>query len=231
MIQVKDRFMPTKEWYNENLLGRRADSASKATMAFTTNGKFEEGDFVKLQIANGFHELCLEDRTLIADVFNAKGTMLSPEDTIAKKYLKHNKNKYKLSISSINELLKHKVSSVQTADGTYTVRYNMSACCRSLMNQRVAYDLPDLKFEYDTETGEVLGIVTDDTIKFIEDNKIDSINMRTTLQCRSKYGFCAHCYGLKYSDHKFPKVGEFVGTESAQSIAEPASQLTLNCNQ
>ncbi len=224
----KDRFMPTKEWYNENLLGRRADSASKATMAFTTNGKFEEGDFAKLQIANGFHELCLEDRTLIADVFNAKGTMLSPEDTIAKKYLKHNKNKYKLSISSINELLKHKVSSVQTADGTYTVRYNMSACCRSLMNQRVAYDLPDLKFEYDTETGEVLGIVTDDTIKFIEDNKIDSINMRTTLQCRSKYGFCAHCYGLKYSDHKFPKVGEFVGTESAQSIAEPASQLTLN---
>lgn len=124
--------------------------------------------------------------------------------------------------------MKHKVSSVQTADGTYTVRYNMSACCRSLMNQRVAYDLPDLKFEYDTETGEVLGIVTDDTIKFIEDNKIDSINMRTTLQCRSKYGFCAHCYGLKYSDHKFPKVGEFVGTESAQSIAEPASQLTLN---
>lgn len=224
----KDKFMPTKEWYNANLLGRKVDEQDSNTMAFCTGGVFTENDYAKLQIANGFHELKLKNKTIIADVFGAKGVALNPEDHISKRYLKHNKNKYKLSISSINDLLKHKVSEIKTVNGTYTIRYQMSACCESLMNQRVAYDLPYLKWIYDAEAREDIGVITKDTIKFVEDNKIDCINMRTTLQCHSKHGFCARCYGLKYSDHKFPKVGEFIGTESAQSIAEPASQLTLN---
>ena len=225
---TKDRFMPTREWYKEHLVGEKISEEYTKEYQLTTNGVFTEDDYTKLRLAKGFHELHLNSGVVMADVFNAKGLTLSPDDSVCRKYLKHNKNKYQLSVSSIKDLLKHKVNTIKTTNGVYTIRYNMTDCCKSLMEKRVGYNLPGLKMVRDSATGEDLGIITKETVKYIEDNKIDSIKMRTTLRCKSKHGFCAHCYGLKFSDGKFPEVGSFVGTESAQSIAEPASQLTLN---
>ncbi|MCL2212398.1 MAG: DNA-directed RNA polymerase subunit beta' [Oscillospiraceae bacterium] len=56
---------------------------------------------------------------------------------------------------------------------------------------------------------------------------ITGANIRTILQCRSKYGVCATCYGSDMSNGKQVNVGEAVGIIAAQSIGEPGTQLTM----
>ena len=81
------------------------------------------------------------------------------------------------------------------------------------------------------ETGEV--IVEDNTM--ISDAQADAIvaagiekvHLRTVLQCRSRYGVCAHCYGADLANDRPVNVGESVGIIAAQSIGEPGTQLTM----
>lgn len=223
----KDRFMPTYEWFEKHLLGKVVDVQDGESAAIADrNGCITAESFDKLKALNGFHEIKFKEGSIVADVFRAKGAHAFDEES--RRYLKNVSKGYVLTVQNINLLLKKHLGTIETDEGVYTIRYKMSSSCKSLMVKRVATNLPHLAEARDEETGEVFGIVTDDTVKFIEDNKLDSINMRTTLRCRSKHGICAHCYGLQFSNKKFPKVGTFVGTDSAQSIAEPASQLTLD---
>ena len=52
--------------------------------------------------------------------------------------------------------------------------------------------------------------------------------MRTTLNCECGSGCCKKCYGLTYATKSLPETGEMVGIESAQSIGEPVTQLTMS---
>ena len=80
-------------------------------------------------------------------------------------------------------------------------------------------------------TGEV--IVDDDTMiteahaKAIEKAGIKQVYIRTVIQCHSKYGVCAHCYGADLASGKPVQIGEAVGIIAAQSIGEPGTQLTM----
>ena len=80
-------------------------------------------------------------------------------------------------------------------------------------------------------TGEV--IVPDNTViseaqaKAIVDAGIEKVHIRTVLQCRSRHGVCAHCYGNDLANDKPVNVGESVGIIAAQSIGEPGTQLTM----
>ena len=80
-------------------------------------------------------------------------------------------------------------------------------------------------------TGEV--IVEDDTMiteehaKAISDAGIRQVYIRTVIQCHSKYGVCAHCYGADLASGKPVQIGEAVGIIAAQSIGEPGTQLTM----
>ncbi len=81
------------------------------------------------------------------------------------------------------------------------------------------------------ETGEV--IVTSDEM-IIEEKAdeiikagIESVTLRTVLNCESKYGVCAKCYGRNLATGKNVNVGEAVGIIAAQSIGEPGTQLTM----
>jgi DNA-directed RNA polymerase subunit beta' len=56
---------------------------------------------------------------------------------------------------------------------------------------------------------------------------IDGVYIRTVLNCRSKEGVCAKCYGRDLATGKDISVGEAVGTIAAQSIGEPGTQLTM----
>ena len=57
---------------------------------------------------------------------------------------------------------------------------------------------------------------------------VEHVNVRTILQCRSRYGVCAHCYGSDLSTScKKVSIGESVGIVAAQSIGEPGTQLTM----
>ncbi|MBQ2546241.1 MAG: hypothetical protein II557_08120, partial [Clostridia bacterium] len=80
-------------------------------------------------------------------------------------------------------------------------------------------------------TGEVLAhdncAVTEDQAKAIVKAGIERVRIRTVLQCRSRYGVCAHCYGYDLANNKPVNVGESVGIIAAQSIGEPGTQLTM----
>ena len=81
--------------------------------------------------------------------------------------------------------------------------------------------------KFDKPTSRVF-VTTKKTIEDIRLNGYKRVPIRVLLDCHSKNGVCAHCYGLKYSNGKLPRIGEFLGTEAAQSMGEPAAQLTMN---
>lgn len=56
---------------------------------------------------------------------------------------------------------------------------------------------------------------------------IKEVKIRTILDCCSKVGVCAKCYGANMSTGEPVQVGEAVGIIAAQSIGEPGTQLTM----
>lgn len=63
--------------------------------------------------------------------------------------------------------------------------------------------------------------------KKIEESKIDSIKIRSSIKCKTLYGICSKCYGYDLAELKPINIGEAVGVIAAQSIGEPGTQLTL----
>lgn len=81
------------------------------------------------------------------------------------------------------------------------------------------------------ETGEVIvsshEMIVEEKAEAIIKAGIESVNLRTVLNCESKYGVCAKCYGRNLATGKNVNVGEAVGIIAAQSIGEPGTQLTM----
>nr|WP_330404436.1 DNA-directed RNA polymerase subunit beta' [Vallitalea okinawensis] len=63
--------------------------------------------------------------------------------------------------------------------------------------------------------------------KKIVDSGIKKVHIRNVLNCRSKIGVCAKCYGANMANGEEVRVGESVGIIAAQSIGEPGTQLTM----
>ncbi len=83
----------------------------------------------------------------------------------------------------------------------------------------------------DPATGEVIvsrdQMMTEaDAIK-IRDAGFTEIKIRTPLNCESKIGVCAKCYGSNLANGQPVGIGEAVGIIAAQSIGEPGTQLTM----
>jgi DNA-directed RNA polymerase subunit beta' len=81
------------------------------------------------------------------------------------------------------------------------------------------------------ETGAVLvnaGVMLDeDTIDEIEAAGVDEVKVRTALNCETRFGLCAMCYGRDLGRGGLVNNGEAVGVIAAQSIGEPGTQLTM----
>ncbi|MDR3582137.1 MAG: DNA-directed RNA polymerase subunit beta' [Candidatus Pacebacteria bacterium] len=66
------------------------------------------------------------------------------------------------------------------------------------------------------------------TAEAIEANeKIESVEVRSPITCKTFYGICAKCYGFDLSTNKPVAIGTAVGVLAAQSIGEPGTQLTM----
>ncbi len=93
-----------------------------------------------------------------------------------------------------------------------------------LVGRYLAEDLRD-------ESGELIvshnKLITDADAKKIIDAGIERIKIRSVLECKSRIGVCAKCYGLNLANNTTVSVGEAVGTIAAQSIGEPGTQLTM----
>jgi DNA-directed RNA polymerase subunit beta' len=70
-------------------------------------------------------------------------------------------------------------------------------------------------------------IVDDKTARLIEESGIESVHVRSLLQCRMSKGTCRRCYGHDLAHNKPVEMGTAVGIIAAQSIGEPGTQLTL----
>ena len=81
------------------------------------------------------------------------------------------------------------------------------------------------------ETGEVLmdrgRMMAYDDAERIVRSGIEQVKIRSVLNCESKNGVCAHCYGANLANGQPVGIGEAVGIIAAQSIGEPGTQLTM----
>jgi DNA-directed RNA polymerase subunit beta' len=64
-------------------------------------------------------------------------------------------------------------------------------------------------------------------VQKLEDMGVDEIKVRSAINCRTRYGVCAACYGRDLARGHIANKGEAVGVIAAQSIGEPGTQLTM----
>ncbi|HSV84618.1 MAG TPA: DNA-directed RNA polymerase subunit beta' [Ramlibacter sp.] len=70
-------------------------------------------------------------------------------------------------------------------------------------------------------------MLDEDSIDELESVGVDEVKVRTALNCATRFGLCAKCYGRDLGRGGLVNVGEAVGVIAAQSIGEPGTQLTM----
>ncbi len=70
-------------------------------------------------------------------------------------------------------------------------------------------------------------MMTEEDADIIVESGVESIKIRSVLECRAKHGACRKCYGSNLANRQPVTVGEAVGIIAAQSIGEPGTQLTM----
>ncbi len=70
-------------------------------------------------------------------------------------------------------------------------------------------------------------LLDEDMIDDLEVAGVDEIKVRTALNCETRFGLCAKCYGRDLGRGGQINIGEAVGIIAAQSIGEPGTQLTM----
>ena len=90
------------------------------------------------------------------------------------------------------------------------------------------YPLKEIR---DPKTQKVLAtpdvLITEKQAKAIVEAGIERVKVRSPLNCKTKHGICAKCYGMSLATREKITIGEAVGTIAAQSIGEPGTQLTM----
>jgi len=71
------------------------------------------------------------------------------------------------------------------------------------------------------------GYISRDLAKYIDDEGIEMVTIRSVLTCSVKRGVCRKCYGKNLATGRIAEMGDAVGIIAAQSIGEPGTQLTL----
>ncbi len=81
------------------------------------------------------------------------------------------------------------------------------------------------------KTGEVIArsgqYIDKAMIQLFKDHNVDHVYIKSALTCKTEYGVCVKCYGEDLARHAIVEKGEAVGIVAAQSLGEPATQLTL----
>jgi DNA-directed RNA polymerase subunit beta' len=70
-------------------------------------------------------------------------------------------------------------------------------------------------------------LVDEQSVKLLEKEGVDQVMVRSPINCATRYGVCAQCYGRDLARGHRINMGEAVGVIAAQSIGEPGTQLTM----
>lgn len=124
-----------------------------------------------------------------------------------------------ITSKTLDMIFKKKIKEIECEDGVYKIYYKLSEFYESLIFKRYCEDFPMINNN---------NFIDRNTINYINQHNPEYIDVRLTLNCKSKDGICRHCYGLKYDTESMPNIGERVGIESAQAMGEPATQLVLS---
>ena len=81
-------------------------------------------------------------------------------------------------------------------------------------------------------TGEVFvkkgDMIQEDDFELMKNTMLAApLRVRSVLECQTRHGVCASCYGRNFATGKLAEIGDAVGTIAAQSIGEPGTQLTM----
>ncbi len=81
------------------------------------------------------------------------------------------------------------------------------------------------------KTGEVIAesgtYIDAKMIEKFKEHGVDHVYIKSPLTCKTEHGVCVKCYGEDMARHAIVEKGEAVGIVAAQSLGEPATQLTL----
>jgi len=88
----------------------------------------------------------------------------------------------------------------------------------------VATDIKDENWTIIVKKWELLN---KDSVKLIDDTNISLVKIRSALTCENVWWVCQKCYGMDLATRKYVDVWTPVGIIAAQSIGEPATQLTM----
>jgi DNA-directed RNA polymerase subunit beta' len=69
--------------------------------------------------------------------------------------------------------------------------------------------------------------ITRQLAKRIDEAGVETVRVRSPFTCKTLFGICSKCYGFDLAYDKPVQLGEAVGIIAAQSIGEPATQLTM----
>jgi DNA-directed RNA polymerase subunit beta' len=61
----------------------------------------------------------------------------------------------------------------------------------------------------------------------LKEAQVEALEVRSPMKCQAERGVCRRCYGLDRSRGELVELGVAVGVVAAQSIGEPATQLTM----
>lgn len=103
--------------------------------------------------------------------------------------------------------------------------YSDNAWDEQIYGRTVAHDVTD---DHGNIIVKANDTVNKEMLKTINTAKIQSINVRSAITCHTVSGVCQKCYGYDLSRRDMVEMGTPVGIIAAQSIGEPATQLTLN---
>jgi DNA-directed RNA polymerase subunit beta' len=70
-------------------------------------------------------------------------------------------------------------------------------------------------------------LIDEHLVRVLEQQGVDSVKVRSSITCATRYGVCATCYGRDLARGRIINIGEAVGVMAAQSIGEPGTQLTM----
>ncbi len=93
-----------------------------------------------------------------------------------------------------------------------------------IYSHTLASEVKDTKWKVLIKTGTVIDIPT---LKIINDNEINEVNIRSVLTCETEWWVCKKCYGLDLWANATVEIWTPIGIIAAQSIWEPGTQLTM----
>ncbi|MBZ4193113.1 MAG: DNA-directed RNA polymerase subunit beta', partial [Candidatus Contendobacter sp.] len=96
-----------------------------------------------------------------------------------------------------------------------------------VLGRTVAHDV--LKPGSDDENDKIAAgtLLDEHWVAKLDEWGIDRLLVRSAINCRTRYGVCAACYGRDLARGHRVNSGEAVGVIAAQSIGEPGTQLTM----